>query len=177
MRECSRAGSTLLARVDDNSDRCAFLKLSTRGLILRAYLASSLKNQLLNAEIDSRLSALGIDSFLPERDAEGPASYLWKASDDIARRIFAANVKGIDAAEVVLVVARNMGTDTAWECGYASATGKRVIFLLQEGDSIDSMYMVCGGCDPGVAVSIDPSRPQNLDESVSNLVAYIRARS
>lgn len=44
------------------------------------------------------------------------------------------NIKGLQEATLVLVVARNAGNDTSWEVGFAKALGKKIVLLYAEED-------------------------------------------
>lgn len=74
--------------------------------------------------IESRICALGFETFLPHRD--NPP----KTADNVAE-IFENDRGGIDRCDVVVANLNGITTDdgTAWELGYAYATGKYIIGL------------------------------------------------
>lgn len=95
------------------------------------YIASSLKNSELNAQLDRVLMRLGYRSFLPQRDTRQPSNQF---DAETARIMSEQNIKGLYEATIVLVIARNAGNDTAWEAGFAKALGKRILLLFSEDD-------------------------------------------
>lgn len=141
---------------------------------MRVYIASSLKNHVLNARIDEFLSNEGVKSFLPQRDAEGDGMQPWTGGDgDVAGRIFAANLAGIDSADVVLVVECNIGTDTAWECGYAIGRGKVVILLESMSTSLKMMYMVSGAVPPNRRTTLYVESPESFNRSMRTTLGLL----
>ena len=110
---------------------------------MTVYLASPLRNHIANALIAEELRHCGIPCFLPQDEAY---NYSMQEAGDTARHlaqvVYQNNVAAIDAADTVVVVARGIGTDTAWECGYAVARNKAVILVHLDADSIEHMYML-----------------------------------
>jgi nucleoside 2-deoxyribosyltransferase len=87
---------------------------------LKIYLAGPLFTEAerdFNVRLAARLERLGHAVFLPQRDTpqEGGA--------DRARRVFAADLHGLQGADVVVAVCDGALVDdgTAWEVGYAYA--------------------------------------------------------
>lgn len=140
---------------------------------MKIYLASSLRNHLVNSQIDSFLRNNGIDVFLPQRDTHTsnptePRSNRYA----YAETIFRSNVRAIDNSDIVVVVAHNIGTDTAWECGYAVGHQKKVILLFQENDDIVNMYMLIGALSQ-VIHEISFSDNKKFEASMTALVKEI----
>ncbi|MDG2027573.1 MAG: nucleoside 2-deoxyribosyltransferase [Acidimicrobiales bacterium] len=75
-------------------------------------------------EVDATVVAAGYDTFLPHRD--NPP----KTADNI-RAIYDSDVAAIDRCDLVVASLNGVTTDdgTAWEIGYATGTGTRVIGL------------------------------------------------
>jgi nucleoside 2-deoxyribosyltransferase len=112
---------------------------------MKIYIASSLRNCSLNNEIDKILKKAGFITFLPQRDSKISSKRKQiKDTPKLASTIFSTNIKGIDESDLILVVSLNLGTDTAWECGYAFGKQKKIILLAADYDSIWKMYMVIG---------------------------------
>jgi nucleoside 2-deoxyribosyltransferase len=107
------------------------------------YVVSSLKNYRLNHTLDTLLQARGLSCFLPQRDAlertleKGRPEY-----NAQALRIRNANADGIRRADLLIAIARNLGTDSAWECGFAHGLGKPVIVIRAPADPIEDVYML-----------------------------------
>ena len=116
--------------------------------MIKVYLASSLKNYTINHRITRILESKGISCFLPQRDAlESTLKNTSNNNHVLAGRVKEANVTGIKNANIVLIIARNLGSDTAWECGFATALGKRTILLKTQHDTIEDVYMLYNSVD------------------------------
>lgn len=93
----------------------------------RAYIAGPLFDEgerWFIEKVDALTTAAGFDTFLPHRD--NPP----KTRENI-ELIFNNDKNGIDTADVVVANLNGLTTDdgTAWEMGYAYATGKYIIGL------------------------------------------------
>jgi nucleoside 2-deoxyribosyltransferase len=111
--------------------------------LVRAYLASSLKNYRLNYIIHNILISRGIFCFLPQRDAlERSLKDGEKGDHENSSKIRDLNVQGIRKADVIVVVARFLDADSAWECGFASGLGKPLILIRSSEDQIEDVYML-----------------------------------
>lgn len=96
---------------------------------MKIYLAGPLytkAEQQFNIDTCNSLETMH-DVFLPQFEGEkivGPCA-------DWPRRVFEIDRNGIDAADVVVAIMDGTQVDdgTAWECGYAYATGKPIIGL------------------------------------------------
>lgn len=109
----------------------------------KVYLASSLKNYRLNHVIYRILESKGTSCFLPQRDAlEESLKNAGKNNHEVASKIRNANVNGIESADVVLVIAKNIGADSTWECGFAAGLGKLVILIRTPKDPVEDVYML-----------------------------------
>lgn len=118
---------------------------------MRLYLASPFFNpeEIINVELAEKiLRKAGHDVFSPRehevRDEE-TGTPAW------AEKIFAGDKEGIDNAEAVVLLYYGNYSDsgTAWECGYAYATGKPVI-VVHIKPSTDSNLMVHVGSHSNV---------------------------
>ncbi len=96
-------------------------------MTLKAYVAGPLFDEgerWFIEHIDALVAAEGFTTFLPHRD--NPT----KTQDNVAE-IYANDKRGIDECDVVVANLNGITTDdgTAWELGYAYATGKHLIGL------------------------------------------------
>jgi len=114
---------------------------------LKAYIASPLcqeEERVFAEELDFLCKDLGLDTFLPHRDAG-----LWKEGkpfEDIARD----DLKGFEDCDLVVANLNgfNIGAGTAWEMGYAHAKGIKVIGLKSDRkieDSVEEMSAIILG--------------------------------
>jgi nucleoside 2-deoxyribosyltransferase len=111
--------------------------------MMKAYLASSLKNYRLNYTVSRILESKGISCFLPQRDAlEKSLKNASENNHEAASKIRNRNVSGITSADMVLAIAKNLGADSAWECGFAAGLGKLVILIRTPQDPIEDVYML-----------------------------------
>jgi nucleoside 2-deoxyribosyltransferase len=88
------------------------------------YLASPNRNYEINCEIRNFLVKHGYNCFLPQEDTP-------QNSDKIT---VDSNVKAIRKADLILVVGKNIGNDTAWEVGFSKGLEKPVILLCEIAD-------------------------------------------
>jgi nucleoside 2-deoxyribosyltransferase len=91
----------------------------------RAYIAGPLFDEgerWFITKIDALVAEAGFETFLPHRD--NPP----KTKDNV-QEIFANDKRGIDECDIVVANLNGLTTDdgTAWELGYAYATGKYLI--------------------------------------------------
>ncbi len=138
---------------------------------MKIYIASSIQNASLNAKLDKYLIAAGFEVFLPQRDTK--VSFDQEHKDILAEcgdLIFRANQQGIDESDLILVVARKLGTDTAWECGYAYAKQKKIVILEEDIMNIQKMYMVRGAC---TIHQVDFSNESCFKKAVQDLVVLL----
>lgn len=97
---------------------------------MKIYLASPFFNDNEIANIRQAveiLNAKGHEVFVPmEHDVENRESL---TNAEWAEEIFKIDKSGIDSCDVVVLLYGGMYSDsgTAWECGYAYATGKKVV--------------------------------------------------
>jgi nucleoside 2-deoxyribosyltransferase len=93
---------------------------------MRAYIAGPLFNEgerYLNGEINSRVTAAGFTTYIPQRDG----TKLQTESD--VRKIFEEDKKAITRADLIVANLDGMDVDagTAWELGFAHGLGKHVV--------------------------------------------------
>ena len=116
---------------------------------MKIYLAGPLfttPEREFNAQLASRLRALGHEVFVPQ---ENPASARTGAA------IFHKDLEGLDWADGVVAIMDGADPDsgTCWECGYAYATKKPVVLFRSDfrgsGDADDIPYnaMLIGAAD------------------------------
>lgn len=111
--------------------------------MVTVYLASSLKNYELNYTVFRILESKGISCFLPQRDAlEESLKSVSENNHRTAIKIREANIKGIVDADIVLAIAKHLGTDSSWECGFATGLDKPIILIRTLRDSIEDVYML-----------------------------------
>lgn len=137
------------------------------------YLASSLRNHLLNACIAQMLRDAGLECFLPQEVAHCETDST-SSGTDVSTCVFKSNVHAIDQADAVIVVAQLLGTDTAWECGYAISRGKCVILLESELETVREMYMVYGSIDAANRVSLTSYTAEAVRSSLHRIVSLLR---
>lgn len=113
--------------------------------VKRIYLAGPFFNEeeIKNIEYaETVLRKKGVSIFSPMRHkAEGePGTPEW------ARRIFEMDREEIVKSDAVIALyyGNSGDTGTAWECGYASATGKPVVLVHVKRDSDSNIMMHCG---------------------------------
>jgi len=134
---------------------------------MKIYIASSMRNHLINSKITMHLQNAGIEVFLPQRDTTVPSKQIEKT--DFSKIIYCSNIKAIDEADVILVVSRNIGTDTAWECGYAIGKNKRIYALMETDDDIVDMYMLYGALSDSIH-NISYSSKKAFNHSMQSLI-------
>jgi|TARA_Y100000310_G_scaffold174669_1_gene174717 nucleoside 2-deoxyribosyltransferase len=126
---------------------------------LKAYIASPLcheEERKFAEKLDSLCKELGLDTFLPHRDAG-----LWKEGkpfEEIAKE----DIKGFDGCDMIVANLNgfNIGAGTAWEMGYAHAKGIPVIGLKSDRkieESVEEMSAIILGITK-IVTSIDELR-------------------
>ncbi len=120
---------------------------------MKVYLASPFFNErekrIYNFIIRSIRKQEGIDLFVPQEhtipNAWDLPNHLW------AESVFAVDLLALQQCDVVVVINYGMYSDsgTAWECGYAYATGKKIINVLVDTHTNEencySLMMLNGG--------------------------------
>lgn len=119
---------------------------------MKVYLASPFFNdkekKIYNLVISSIRRQEGIDLFVPQEhtipNGWDMPNYLW------AENVFAVDLLALQQSDVVVVINYGLYSDsgTAWECGYAYATGKKIINILanDENDNYSLMMLNGGHC-------------------------------
>jgi nucleoside 2-deoxyribosyltransferase len=111
--------------------------------LMNIYIASSLKNHIINLHIANTLSKEGINCFLPQAQTyNDPNKRNSNNYSSLATIVYSDNLSAIKGSDALLVVAHLIGTDTAWECGYALGINKPVFLLEYNNTNIQEMYMV-----------------------------------
>lgn len=98
--------------------------------MIRIYLAAPLfteAERIFNCHLRDLLHSDGHEVYLPQEQGEGCTQ---RGSEESAL-LFTAHLKALQSADVVVAVCDGPDTDsgTAWEMGYATAYGIRVIAL------------------------------------------------
>ena len=117
---------------------------------MKVYLASPFFNEkekkIYNLVISSIRRQEGIDLFVPQEhtipNGWDMPNYLW------AENVFAVDLLALQQSDVVVVINYGLYSDsgTAWECGYAYATGKKIIHILANDENDNySLMMLNGG--------------------------------
>ena len=113
---------------------------------MKIYLASPFFNKNEIENINKAVEILkekGLEVFIPmEHDVEDKENL---TNAQWAEKIFEFDKNGIDECDAVVLLYGGMYSDsgTAWECGYAYATGKRVVVCCYE-DSETNLMIVNG---------------------------------
>jgi nucleoside 2-deoxyribosyltransferase len=101
---------------------------------MKVYLASPFFNErevkIYNQVINNLRSQANVDLFVPR---EHTIPNAWDLPNEVwAENVFAVDLLALQREDVVVVLNFGMYSDsgTAWECGYAYATGKTVINVL-----------------------------------------------
>lgn len=114
---------------------------------MKIYLASPFFNETELANISRAveiLKAKGLEVFVPmEHDVENKETL---TNAQWAEEIFKIDKNGIDSSDAVVMLYGGMYSDsgTAWECGYAWATGKKVIVCCYNNEQPN--LMIVNGC-------------------------------
>ena len=114
---------------------------------MRIYLASPFFNEKEISNINKAVEILrdkGLEVFIPmEHDVENKESL---TNAQWAEKIFEIDRNGIDECDAVVLLYGGMYSDsgTAWECGYAYATGKKVVVCCYE--DTETNLMIVNGC-------------------------------
>jgi nucleoside 2-deoxyribosyltransferase len=98
---------------------------------MRAYIAGPLFNEgerWFDEQIDAVARRAGLDTFLPHRDGDVSLT-----ERDI-EAIFKEDVKAIDGSDMVIANLNGVTSDdgTAWELGYAYASGKHLVGIYTD---------------------------------------------
>ena len=121
----------------------------------KVYLASPFFNAKEISVVEyvaKRLRNLGFDVYSPR---EHEVENAWALPNkEWAKKVFDADIKAINEADIVVVINFGMYSDTgtAWECGYAYGIGKKVKMVLAENiiteSPLPSTYslMMINGC-------------------------------
>ncbi|NES82599.1 MAG: hypothetical protein F6K10_14955 [Moorea sp. SIO2B7] len=91
---------------------------------MQIYLASSLKNYKINSQIANFIVQHNFKCFLPQRDTPQYHNQLTKQ----------INITAIQNSDIILIVGKNLGNDTAWEIGFAKGIGKLTILLSTDAE-------------------------------------------
>lgn len=124
----------------------------------KIYLASPFFNEeeieIYNEVIGLLRSEKNVDVFVP-REHEIPngwemVNYKW------AEAVFAVDLVALQQADIVVVLNFGMYSDsgTAWECGYAYGTGKKVLNILCGKDNSEYSLMMTNGTSATVSLDI-----------------------
>lgn len=113
--------------------------------VVKVYLAGSCakERRTVMEPIAFTLRQNGFDVYCPfELKIENAWSY---SQEEWAQKVFDADVKALDSADVVLVISegRMSSAGTNWEQGYAFAKGKKVV-VLQVNEAPTSLMSYCG---------------------------------
>lgn len=117
---------------------------------MKVYLASPFFNEREKKIYDYVIRSIrkqeGIDLFVPQ---EHTIPNGWDMPNHIwAENVFAVDLLALQQCDIVVVINYGLYSDsgTAWECGYAYATGKKIINILvnNEHDTY-SLMMLNGG--------------------------------
>ena len=115
---------------------------------MKIYLASPFFNEKEISNINKAVEILrgkGLDIFIPmEHDVENKESL---TNAQWAEKIFEIDRNGIDECDAVVLLYGGMYSDsgTAWECGYAYATARKVVVCCDE--ETETNLMIVNGCD------------------------------
>ena len=103
-------------------------------MVVKAYVAGPLftpgDRQYLE-EIDKICKELGIQAYLPHRDA---GLLVEGASAEATAHIFEKDKEAVQYADIIIAVLNGVMVDdgTAWEMGYAYAQGKPIIGIIED---------------------------------------------
>lgn len=132
----------------------------------KVYLASPFFNEeeieIYDEVIGLLRSEKNIDVFVP-REHEIPNG--WEmANCKWAEAVFALDLVALQKADIVVVLNFGMYSDsgTAWECGYAYGTGKKVLNILCGKEDSDYSLMMTNGTS--ATVSLDTFRTLLLEQ-------------
>jgi len=130
---------------------------------MRVFISSTLRdewNRGYNLRLCERLESLGIECFLPQRDADTSSP----------RLIFTSNMAGIADADVVLSLVINESPSLGMEAGYAYGINKKLVLLTAADHSMPDMFT---GMDEPCVRMIVPDL-DDLDAYVYELVEHLR---
>jgi len=111
---------------------------------MKVYIAGPLFNEkakVILEKIDKICKELGLDTFLPSRDAG-----LYKEGDSTP--FFVKDRDAIHDCELMVAYLdwRGISSGTAWEMGYAHARGVPIISLVEDKKSITKSDRLCVMC-------------------------------
>ena len=130
----------------------------------KIYLASPFFNDEETKIYDKVIKLLRLESdldvFVP-REHEIPGAWDM-ANRKWAEAVFAVDLVALQQADIVVVLNFGMYSDsgTAWECGYAYGTGKKVLNILCGKEGSDYSLMMANGTS--ATVSLDTFRTLSL---------------
>jgi nucleoside 2-deoxyribosyltransferase len=130
----------------------------------KVYLASPFFNDEETKIYDKVIKLLRLESdldvFVP-REHEIPGAWDM-ANRNWAEAVFAVDLIALQQADIVVVLNFGMYSDsgTAWECGYAYGTGKKVLNILCGKEGSDYSLMMTNGTS--ATVSLDTFRTLSL---------------
>ena len=130
----------------------------------KVYLASPFFNEEETKIYDKVIKLLRLESdldvFVP-REHEIPGAWDM-ANHKWAEAVFAVDLVALQQADIVVVLNFGMYSDsgTAWECGYAYGTGKKVLNILCGKEGGDYSLMMTNGTS--ATVSLDTFRTLSL---------------
>ena len=131
----------------------------------KVYLASPFFNDEETKIYDKVIKLLRLESdldvFVP-REHEIPGAWDM-ANRNWAEAVFAVDLIALQQADIVVVLNFGMYSDsgTAWECGYAYGTGKKVLNILCGKEGSDYSLMMTNGTS--ATVSLDIFRTLSLE--------------
>ena len=134
---------------------------------MKVYLASALKNNNLNSEINKLLERSGWDVFLPQRDNDQNAK-----PHVVAKQ----NTEEIVHADVVIVVGRGLGRDTSWEIGFAQGSGKATIILVESSSDFEEDIMIKHGFPHHAVIEYNASEVGNVIVDVQRALEQLAVR-
>lgn len=120
----------------------------------RIYIASSFRNMEINKIVCTILESLNIDVFLPQREIrEDLTDEFVKSSLNQKTLVLNRNKEAIKKADVLLIIAKNLGKDTSWECGFGCGLKKPTILIWSKDDSIQNDCMIFNSVQQKINVS------------------------
>lgn len=117
---------------------------------MKIYLASpffSAEEVAIYRNVIQDLRIAGHEVYVPQEHTIEDAWNLF--NKDWASRVYLNDIKAIDECECMMILNFGMYSDsgTAWEAGYAYATGKSTVQVLCGGDNVTYSLMMMNGCD------------------------------
>lgn len=137
------------------------------------YLAASLKNHVIISQLAFALRRAGIECFVPHENTAVPTMAEGRTVPELSRLVFQNNLAALDACDAVIAIVHRIGTDTAWECGYATGRGKPVILLEWTRESIEEMYMVNESVPSSHRVAVTTFDASSFDSAIKSIKAAL----